>query len=233
MTPESVRVLAISLHNQPWFDEMYAPLLRALRSKWNFSVLKTQPQPFGSYHNIQNLQPYSSQMKPCHCRRTMLSGKPFWGSCIVGGKAIVMGLFPSFVQPASMKPFFSPAGLPWGAGSYHQTTLSLNQAVVGVADVEKLPQRYSQKAVFANNVAPGDMWYKTDDGSMIQSMVLRYVGGVNAEDGVECGCPCHVRTAVINRHEKQLCRLAPEPFSLLVWRTAMTPIRPFQIHMYS
>ena len=84
--------------------------------------------------------------------------------------------------------------------------MALNQAAVDVANVQKLPQRYSQKAVFVNNVAPEDMWYKTDDDSEVQSMVfpptsakvaretavalakvgegkLGYVGDVNAEDG--------------------------------------------------
>jgi hypothetical protein len=120
--------------------------------------------------------------------------------------AIIMGLFPSFVQPDSVKPFFSRAGRPWGVGSYHRATLALNESAVSVANAQKLPQRYSQKAVFVNNVAPEDMWYKTDDNSEVQSMVfpstsekvagetavalakvgegkLGYVGDVNAEDG--------------------------------------------------
>ena len=117
-----------------------------------------------------------------------------------------MGLFASFVQQSSLKPFFSRAGLDWESGCYHRTTLALNQSAVGAANAKKLPQRYSQKAVFVKNVIPGDMWYKTDGDSVVQSMVfpptsvntvgetavalakvgtgkLGYIGDVNAEEG--------------------------------------------------
>ncbi|KOC11478.1 hypothetical protein AFLA70_372g001421 [Aspergillus flavus AF70] len=89
-----------------------------------------------------------------------------------GGTAVIMGHFPSFVRPNHLKPFFSQAGLNWESGSYQRTTLALNPAAVSVANAEKLPQRYSQKAVFVKNVAPGEMWYKTDDDSVVQSMVF-------------------------------------------------------------
>lgn len=84
--------------------------------------------------------------------------------------------------------------------------MTLNHTAVGVANSQKLLQRYSQKAVSVKNVAPGDMWYKTDDDSVVESRVfslssantagetpvalaevgtgkLGYVGDVNAEEG--------------------------------------------------
>ncbi|KJZ75101.1 hypothetical protein HIM_05587 [Hirsutella minnesotensis 3608] len=174
MTSKSARVLAISLHNQPWFDEMYAPLLTALRSKAEFQRAENSTLTFllGSGSSV------------CPPRRHGNHHGPV----------------PSFVQPDSVKSFFSRAGLPWGVGSYHRTTFALNQSAVGVDNAQKLPQRYTQKAVFVNNVAPEDMWYNTEDDSVpptsgkvagetavalakVGEGKLGYVGDVNAEDG--------------------------------------------------
>jgi len=206
MASGTARVLAISLHNQPWFDEMYAPLLTALRSNAEFQRAE---------HSTSAIQFLSQLPEPSAVlitdeALTLRENSAVWEAVLEyvrrGGTAIVMGLFPSFVQPNSMKPFFSRAGLHWGAGSYHRTTLALNRAAVDVANARKLPQRYSQKAVFVNNVVPENMWYKTDDNSVVQSAVfpptsanttgetavamatvgrgkLGYVGDVNAEDG--------------------------------------------------
>ncbi|OAA41342.1 hypothetical protein NOR_05420 [Metarhizium rileyi] len=185
---------------------MYAPLLTALRAKVEFQRAEdsTSAIRFLSQH------PEPSAILITDEALTLHANTPVWEAVLAyvrrGGTAIIMGLFPSFVQRDSVKPFFSRAGLQWEVGCYHRTTLALNQSAVGVANAQKLPKRYSQKAVFVNNVAPEDMWYKTDDDSVIQSMVfpptsgqvaggtavalakvgegkLGYVGDVNAEDG--------------------------------------------------
>ena len=36
MASKQARVLAISIMNQPWFDEMYAPLVTGIQSKAEF-----------------------------------------------------------------------------------------------------------------------------------------------------------------------------------------------------
>ncbi|KAF9905016.1 hypothetical protein EC991_002079 [Linnemannia zychae] len=206
MASQTAWILAISLHNQPWFDEMYAPLLTALRSNAKFQRAENAT----SVIRFLSQRPEPSAILITDEALTLQANRAVWMKVLEyvrgGGTAIVMGLFPSFVQPDSMKPFFSQAGLPWGAGSYHRTTLALNPTAVGVANAEKLPQKYSQKAVFVNNVVRENMWYTTDDNSVVQSAVfsptsahtngetavamatvgsgkLGYVGDVNAEDG--------------------------------------------------
>lgn len=206
MSSGTAWVLAISLNNQPWFDEMYAPLLTALKSNAEFQ----QAEHSTSAIRFLSQLPEPSAVLITDEALTLRENSAVWGAVLEyvrrGGTAIVMGLFPSFVEPDNMKPFFSRAGLRWETGSYHRTTLALNRAAVDVANAGKLPQRYSQKAVFVNNVVPENMWYKTDDNSVVQSAVfpptsanrtgetavamatvgrgkLGYVGDVNAEDG--------------------------------------------------
>jgi len=206
MPSGTARVLAISLHNQPWFAEMYAPLLTALRSNAEFQ----QAENSTSAIRLLSQVPEPSAVLITDEALTLPQNSAVWDAVLEyvrrGGTAIIMGLFPSFVEPDSLKPFFSQAGLPWRAGSYHRTTLALNRAVVDVVSARKLPQSYSQKAVFVSNVEPENMWYKTDNNSVVQSMVfaptsankpgetavamatvgrgkLGYVGDVNAEEG--------------------------------------------------
>ncbi|KAF9946760.1 hypothetical protein BGZ72_011159 [Mortierella alpina] len=198
------RVLAISLNNQPWFGEMMAPILSALKSKAEFQ----QAAQAASALRLLSQLPAPSAVLITDEALTLAQNSAVWDAVLEyvrgGGTAVVMGLFPSFVEPDRIKPFFSKAGLPWAAGSYHRTTLALNTSVVDAANASKLPPRYSQKAVFVENVAPENMWYMTDDGSAVQSMVfaatsahkpgetavamasvgsgkLGYVGDVNAE----------------------------------------------------
>ncbi|KAF9566418.1 hypothetical protein EC968_003762 [Mortierella alpina] len=206
MPSESARVLAISLHNQPWFAEMYAPLLNALKSNAEFQ----QAENSASAMRLLSQSPGPSAVLITDEALTRPQNRAVWDAVLEyvrgGGTAIVMGLFPSFVEPDNIKPFFARAGLNWEAGSYHRTTLALNTTVVDAASARKLPQSYSQKAVFVSNVAPENMWYKTDAGSVVQSAVfaptsahrtgetavamatigsgkLGYVGDVNAEAG--------------------------------------------------
>ncbi|KAE8414615.1 hypothetical protein BDV36DRAFT_286028 [Aspergillus pseudocaelatus] len=185
---------------------MYAPLITALRSKAEFQRAETTTSA------IQFLaqHPEPSVILITDEALTLPKNKAVWEAVLEyvrrGGTAVIMGHFPSFVRPNSLKPFFSQAGLNWETGPYHRTTLAINQTAVGVANAQKLPQRYSQKAVFVKNVVPGDMWYKTDDDSVVESLVfsptsvntagetpvalanvgtgkLGYVGDVNAEEG--------------------------------------------------
>ncbi|KAM3452345.1 hypothetical protein MY3296_004636 [Beauveria thailandica] len=125
-----------------------------------------------------------------------------------GGTVIIMGFFPCFVLPDDIKPFFTRAGLPWARGTYQRTTTTVNKAAAAAAgpNIQKLPQSYSQKAVYVSNVSDEDMLYKTDDNSVLESLVfapesahvpgetavafsrvgagrIGYVGDVNAEAG--------------------------------------------------
>ncbi|KAF9311641.1 hypothetical protein BG006_004537 [Podila minutissima] len=166
MASGTARVLAISLHNQPWFDKMYALLLTALRSNAEFQQAE---------HSTLAIQFLSQLLEP--------------SAILITDEALTL-------QENSAV---------WEA--VLETTLALNHATVDVANAKKLLQRYSQKAVFMNNIVPENMWYKTDDNSVVQSAVfpptsanmtremavvmatvgrgkLGYVGDVNAEDGL-------------------------------------------------
>jgi hypothetical protein len=194
---------------QPWFDEMYAPLLTALRSNAEFQRAEDSTSAIRLIAQIAQ-PPQNSAILITDEALTLPENNAVWEAVLeyvgLGGTAVIMGHFPSFVRPDRLKPFFSRAGLNWERGSYHRTTLALNQAAVRAASAIKLPQRYSQKALFVKNIVPGDMWYKTDDDSVVESMVfpptsvntvgetavalakvgigkLGYVGDVNAEEG--------------------------------------------------
>ncbi|KAM3426828.1 hypothetical protein NHJ13734_009240 [Beauveria thailandica] len=191
MATKMAPVLAISIKNQPWFDEMFAPLLAGIKSE-------TRPQPSTVLITDQAL--------------TLPENAALWTAVLnyVAGGAIViiMDFFQSFVLPDDIKPFFTRAGLPWARGRYQRTTLTVKKAAAAAAGVnfQKLPQSYSQKAVYVSNVSDEDMLYKTDDNSVLESLVfapesahvtgetavalsrvgagrIGYVGDVNAEAG--------------------------------------------------
>ncbi|UNI22152.1 hypothetical protein JDV02_008069 [Purpureocillium takamizusanense] len=204
-------ILLISLNSPPWFDEMYGPLLTALGTKAHVTRAETAKT---AVHALARLPPPSAVLVTDEAL-TLAANRHVWlatvGYVCGGGTAVVAAMFPSFVQPDSIQPFFAQAGVPWGRGSYHRTTLTLDKAVVG-DDVAatKLPSAYSQKAVFVSNVAPADAWYKPDDDddpevessgffssgssasvggetavalTRVGAGKLGYVGDVNAETG--------------------------------------------------
>ncbi|OIW27895.1 hypothetical protein CONLIGDRAFT_662649 [Coniochaeta ligniaria NRRL 30616] len=78
-----------------------------------------------------------------------------------GGTSVIMGHFSSYVKPPAIKPFFAKAGLQWEVGSYHRTTLVLNQEVVANA-----------LGLFVKNAASADAWYLTDKSSVIGSQAF-------------------------------------------------------------
>ncbi|KAG6019781.1 hypothetical protein E4U41_003107 [Claviceps citrina] len=107
------QVLAISLHQQPWFDERYAPLLTAIRARATFNraedaraaieMLSSSPKPTAVLVTDEAL--------------TVWENKHVWEAVLdyvrQGGTAVVMGLFGSFVRPDRIKPFFARASLSW------------------------------------------------------------------------------------------------------------------------
>lgn len=185
---------------------MYAPLLTAIRATATFDRAE---QPDTAMRMLSD-GPEPSAVLITDEALTLRENSHIWDAVLEyvrrGGTAVVMGLFPSFVQPDKMKPFFARASLRWERGSYHRTTLSLNETAVGMSGAGSLPRSYSQKALFVKNVSSQEMWYRTDDDSVIESRVfaptsahvvgeaavalakvgqgkLGYVGDVNAEEG--------------------------------------------------
>ncbi|KAF5649191.1 triacylglycerol lipase [Fusarium sp. NRRL 52700] len=199
-------LLSISLNHQPYFDQLYEPLLTEIQSKVDFlqakdadsaaRLLSEQPSPTAVLITDESL----SDNRNHHLWRAVLR------YVRKGGRAVVMGNFSSFVKPLSIKPFFAQAGLSWEVGAYHRTTVVLNHAAVESGLAAKLLPRYSQKAQFVKNVALDDAWYITDEESVIESSVffptnarapgespitfasvgdgkLGYIGDVNGERG--------------------------------------------------
>lgn len=184
---------------------MYAPLLTAIRATATFDRAE---QPDTAMRMLSD-GPEPSAVLITDEALTLRENSHIWDAVLEyvrrGGTAIVMGLFPSFVQPDKIKTFFARASLRWERGSYHRTTLSLNENAVGMSEAGSLPRSYSQKALFVKNVSSQEMWYRTNDDSVIESRVfpptsanvggeapvalakvgqgkLGYVGDVNAEE---------------------------------------------------
>ncbi|KAK4118040.1 hypothetical protein N657DRAFT_443257 [Parathielavia appendiculata] len=198
------QVVLISLNCEPFFDEMYRSLLTELESKASLKRVKEAD----SAIRLLSEQPSAALITDEALANT--ENAHVWEAVLQyvrqGGISVIMGHFPSYIKPASIKPFFAKAGLQWEAGSYHRTTLVLNREVVANDLATKLPPQYSQKALFVKNVAPANAWYHTDESSVVESRVfaptsanimgetavafasvghgkLGYVGDVNAEEG--------------------------------------------------
>lgn len=91
---------------------MHGPLFTALKSKAEFqragnstsaiTLMPQRPEPLAVLITDEAL--------------TLRANISAWEAVLAyvrrGGTAIIMGLFPALVQPDSMKPFFSRAGLP-------------------------------------------------------------------------------------------------------------------------
>ncbi|KAI1751922.1 hypothetical protein F4782DRAFT_172809 [Xylaria castorea] len=166
------RVALISLNLQPFFDEMYGSLLAELASKANVQRVKKA----SSAVRLMSEQPPPSAALITDEALTDNENAHVWEAVLQyvrqGGTAVVMGHFSNFVTPPAMKQFFAKAGVQWESGSYHRTTVVLNQTAVGHSLATTLPPRYSQKALFVNNVAHVDAWYRTDENSVVESMVF-------------------------------------------------------------
>ncbi|AEO64182.1 ec13d0af-0fdd-4131-8eec-aabb123d2c42 [Thermothielavioides terrestris] len=217
---EQPRVLLISLNLESWFDEMYKPHLDKLRAKARIQRAKTARTALRELSSSSSSSSSSSTEHPPPAAVLITDAAladPAAGEHAAvldavlqyvrrGGTAVCLAHFPSFVAPPDMQPFFRRAGLPWEAGAYERTTFALNRAAVGASLADRLPARYSMKALAVANVAPEQAWYCTDEQSVLESLVwgpepvrrpgqapvavgrvgegrLAYVGDVNVEEG--------------------------------------------------
>jgi hypothetical protein len=123
-----------------------------------------------------------------------------------GGIVVLGGLFSSSIRPSDLRRYFKKWDLSWKDGSYHRTTVALNQTAGGVPRSE-LPSSYSQKALFLANVDSNAAWYLPTESSVVESRVfppgpvatsetpvaftkvgngwLGYIGDVNAEEDTD------------------------------------------------
>lgn len=173
------RILLVSLELQPFFDESYATLLDALHSKTTVQRAKTAQ---GAIRQLTGggSVPIQAVLVTDAALVNDAAHTPVWDAVLkyvrTGGTAIIMGHFSSFAHTAKLSSFFNRAGLEWKSGDYLRTETGLNRAAVGdMAD--RLPQKYSQKALSVDNVIPGDVWYASDPDSMNQSFVFAVING--------------------------------------------------------
>ncbi|KAF7329136.1 Ribonuclease H-like protein [Mycena kentingensis (nom. inval.)] len=208
-TTTKPRVVLVSLEFEAFFDSTYEPLIEKISAKARMQRAKTP----GAATRLLNDDPAPQAV-------LITDGgvanqprfAPVWDAILAyvrsGGVAVIMGHFPTFTRPNTIKPLFAKAGLPWASGSYHRTTTTLNANATGVGAelAAKLPEKYSQKALNLDNVAAGDAWYASTPDSRIESHVfpptnahtvgeaasalatvgggkLGYLGDVNNEEG--------------------------------------------------
>ncbi|KAL7930091.1 hypothetical protein V8C35DRAFT_314088 [Trichoderma chlorosporum] len=107
MTSENPRVLAISLNRQSWFDEMYAPLLTAIKAKADFE--RAEDASSAVRLLSQEAQPQPSAVLITDEALSLANNARVWEAVIKyirrGGTAVITGHFSAFVRPNSLKPF--------------------------------------------------------------------------------------------------------------------------------
>ena len=88
-----------------------------------------------------------------------------------GGTLVLGCLFSGEIRPNDLKKYMRERwDLPWEAGSYHRTTLHLNQDLGDLLN-GRLQSSYSQKALFLKHVDPTAAWYVASDRSVVESLV--------------------------------------------------------------
>lgn len=202
------RVLAISLANRSFFEELQGSLLTKIKASSAYQCVEDGQ----SAKRVLLEDPPPNAVLITDEAVTLKEYASVWDAVLKyirqGGTAVIMGIFSGFVNPRSLKDFFATAGLEWESSSYHRTTLKLNAQLVGMNVASKLLPEYSQKAVFLKNAKTSEAWYVTDENSVTESSVfpgrdahmagespvllasvgqgkLGYVGDVNNEAGSE------------------------------------------------
>lgn len=147
-------ILAVVVNPDSCFDEIHHALIVLLQQTFNLRYA----------HDMQLvIQALSQQLRPTVIlltddAMTLAKNTSTWESVLEyvrqGGTVISMGRFSSFVKPNDLKPFFKRAGLDWGQGAYHRTTLELNRGAINEQIARELLPRYSQKALQLKNVHP-------------------------------------------------------------------------------
>ncbi|KAJ5784809.1 uncharacterized protein N7503_010021 [Penicillium pulvis] len=160
------RILIICSCHESYFERRWDRLLPSLRSKATVEFLNN-PNPDVIVQLLAD-EPMPSAILITDEGLYLNNHAHLWDAvlnCVRQGcTAIVMkylGQFPS--RGENLKPFFSQAGLPWEEGSYLRRTSVINDAATGHDLATKLPQSYSQRALFVKNVAYSDAWYMPDD----------------------------------------------------------------------
>jgi hypothetical protein len=90
-----------------------------------------------------------------------------------GGIVIFGGLFAASRTDNLKKVFKQTWDLPWEPGSFHRTTLKLNEGAVTSTLKPRLQASYSQKALHLYGVQKNESWYLPTQDSVIEEWVPR------------------------------------------------------------
>lgn len=184
------RILIISLHYQDMFEGICGNLLEKLQSKATVQLVNDQETAAAALAELPSTILITDEALTCEENATL------WDAVLnctkAGSTSVFMGQFSSFVVPGNIKTLFAKANLPWESASYNRTPVVINQVATGDHVAQKLPETYSQKAVFLKNVAPEDTWYmaeETGESAIALARVgqgrLGYAGDVNSEEETE------------------------------------------------
>jgi hypothetical protein len=199
-------VMLLSLENEDWFSESYAPLLSALRAKIEWKQALTSPSALGMLGSpclsgVLVTDPGVTRPRNAQVLSKLVEYVKSGGSAVVGT------MFPTFMPLGEFDAFFQKSwGTSWKQGSYHRTTFALNPSNEMVKKNPSLTASYSMKALHVSGLAPGDAIYLPTENARLQSMVFApvaitdrsespavqtrvgrgyfgYIGDVNAEAG--------------------------------------------------
>ncbi|KAK1252373.1 hypothetical protein MKX08_003560 [Trichoderma sp. CBMAI-0020] len=90
-----------------------------------------------------------------------------------GGIVLFGGLFAASRVDDLKKVFTQTWDLPWEPGSFHRTTLSLNEGAITSTIKPGLQASYSQKALHLYGVQKNESWYLPTQDSVIEEWVPR------------------------------------------------------------
>lgn len=90
-----------------------------------------------------------------------------------GGIVIFGGLFGASRAGDLRKVFKQTWDLPWEPGSFHRTTLSLNEGAITSTLKTRLQASYSQKSLHLYGVQKNESWYLPTQDSVIEERVPR------------------------------------------------------------
>jgi hypothetical protein len=204
--PNKGFVMLLSLENEDWFAELYAPLLSALRAKIEWKQALTTPSALGMLGS-----PYLSGVVVTDPGVTRPRNAQVLSKLVEyvksGGSAVVGTIFPTFMRLDLFDVFFQKTwGTSWKHGSYHRTTFAVDPSNEMVKKNPSLVSSYSMKALHVTGLAPGDAIYLPTEDARLQSMVFSpvaitdrsespavqtrvgrgyfgYIGDVNGEEG--------------------------------------------------
>ena len=186
------QILLLSLNKQPFFDEMFSGLLKALVARADVAEASTTLQ-------VPELSPsqYSAVIVTDEAiseRKYVVILSRVVEYARAGGIVVVGGLFSSCVNLGNLDTYFHAWGLSWKKAGYRRSTCVLNSAThPGFRSNGSMPTSYSMKVLSLKGVALGDVVYKrtddekvNDEGAITYTRVgngyLGYIGDVNAEE---------------------------------------------------